>query len=723
MVEVGAHDVTSVGRVTPPPGHADDSFDRLGVTFAESHLTEEPPNTNRTGTGGGTLRVYSASADGMALVVFDRDNPDHIADRVPMHREKDGVWAGTSTHLTTGAHYALNVWGSDSPRNSFRAEELLLDPYARGIARSGSSTWRAEVIDHSFDWGGVKRPAIPLDRTVIYEAHVRGLTQQHPDIPGELRGTYAGLGHPVMTSYLNDLGVTAIELLPIHAFTTEERLGALGLPNFWGYNTLNYFSPHAPYATDLARAAGATAVANEFKEMVKSLHRAGIEVILDVVYNHTAEEGRQGPTTSFRGIDNATYYRQSDDGTYIDVTGCGNSVNTSEPVVARLILDSLRYWVHEMGVDGFRFDLAVTLGRDARHEYTPDHPLLHAIVSDPSLAGIKMIAEPWDTGLGGWQTGNFPKGWSEWNDRYRDRMRAFWLSDIAHARAHGIAPTGVGGLATRLAGSSNTFSPERGPLASVNFITAHDGFTLADLTRFDVKHNIGNGEDNRDGANENRSWNHGVEGPTDDVEVTHERQVTMRNLMGTLLLSAGIPLLTAGDESGRTQHGNNNAYCHDSPLTWVDWDWSDEQKHMHGATRELIALRRTLPALRPQEFGRAGENVPQANHMEWFNAFGATMSQEEWDTASARTLQYLAWTSPTDGVPCRILTIIHGVEHAVDVVLPVDDNVTGFEALWFSRPPDEMAIGDITRSGERIRLGGTSILLFRALSAPDIAAP
>ena len=704
MVEVGAHDVTSVGRVTPPLGHADATFDRLGVTL------------DKAGKTGGTLRVYSATAEGMALIVFDRANPDQIVERVMLNRETDAVWAGASAHLSVGTHYALNAWGPDAPRNSFQPEQLLLDPYARGIEQPGSSTQRSVVIDRAFDWEGIARPAIPLDRTVIYEAHVRGLTMQHPRIPIELRGTYAGLGHEAMTSYLSDLGVTAVELLPIHAFTTEERLAELELSNFWGYNTLNYFSPHAAYATQSARDAGATAVAREFKEMVKSLHRTGIEVILDVVYNHTSEEGRRGPTTSFRGLDNATYYRQTDEGAYIDVTGCGNSVNTSEAVVARLILDSLRYWVNEMGVDGFRFDLAVTLGRDASHEFTSDHPLLHAIISDPELAGIKMIAEPWDTGMGGWQTGNFPRGWSEWNDRYRDRMRAFWLSDIAHARAHGVAPTGVGGLATRLAGSSNTFSPERGPLASVNFITAHDGFTLADLVSFDRKHNEANGEDNRDGTNENRSWNHGVEGPTDDVEISKARRTTMHNLMATLMLSAGVPLLTAGDESGRTQRGNNNAYCHDSPLNWVNWDWDDEQREMHAATADLIRLRRNLPALRPQEFGRWGESVPLANHMEWFNASGATMSHEEWDNASHRTLQYLASTSPEHEDPCRILTVIHGVEHPIDVVLPIDPDIRCYEALWFSRHREKMVRGELFRPGDSIALGGTSILLFAALS-------
>ena len=650
----------------------------------------------------------------MDLVVFDTENPNHIADRVRMVATDGDVWAATSDFLKVGAHYAVQAWGNASANNAFSPEALLLDPYARGVVRTGSSQWRSEVIDRSFDWDGVEKPNIELDRTVIYEAHVRGLTMQHPRIPLELRGTYAGLGHQVMTDYLTDLGVTAVELLPIHVFNTEERLQSMGLANYWGYNSLNFFSPHASYATAESRAAGATAVAREFKQMVKNLHRAGIEVILDVVYNHTAEEGQHGPTTSFRGLDNATYYRQTDDGVYIDVTGCGNSVNTSKPVVARLVLDSLRYWANEMGVDGFRFDLAVTLGRDESHEFDPTHPLLQSIISDPALSGVKMIAEPWDTGMGGWQTGNFGPGWSEWNDRYRDRMRGFWLPDIAHEREHGLAPEGVGGLATRLAGSSNTFSPERGPLAGVNFITAHDGFTLADLTSYNEKHNIGNGEDNRDGSSENRSWNHGLEGPTDDPAIAQARRKTMRDLMGTLLLSAGIPMITAGDESGRTQHGNNNAYCHDSPLNWVNWEWQDWQNDMFATTRYLLQLRRDLPALRPKEFGRFGESVPHANHMEWFNAAGITMEQSEWDDASNRTLQYLASTTPVDEPFCRILTVIHGVDRPTDVVMPNDPEVQFYEPLWFSTHPAPREVPGILRPGESIRVGGTSVLVFRA---------
>ncbi|EED6225591.1 glycogen debranching enzyme, partial [Salmonella enterica subsp. enterica serovar Haifa] len=354
-------------------------------------------------------------------------------------------------------------------------------------------------------------------------------------------------------------------------------------------NTLNFFTPHTAYATEDARKRGPEAVIAEFKGMVRLLHEAGIEVILDVVYNHTAEEGIGGPRSSLRGIDNAAYYRQDADGVYVDTTGCGNTLNTATDAAARLVLDSLRYWAEEMQIDGFRFDLATAIARDERHAYTPDHPLLRAIAADPVLSASKLIAEPWDVGLGGWQTGNFPAGWHEWNDRYRDRVRNFWLSDIDYAR-RASAPVGIGGFATRLAGSSNTFSEERGPLASVNFVTAHDGFTLHDLVSYDVKHNEANGEGNRDGADMNRAFNHGVEGPTDDPAILAARRKAMRNLLGTLLLSAGIPMLTAGDEVGRTQRGNNNAYAQDSPLSWLGWEFEPWQEDLREHVTRLIRL-------------------------------------------------------------------------------------------------------------------------------------
>ena len=686
--------LTSVGRVTFPHAPQD-----LGVSLSR---------------GRGEIRVFSAHATGIDLVVYDENNSLRVADRVHLKRGKDMVWSGKSSHLVEGARYVLQAWGPQGAGHLFNPEALLLDPYATGVEQVGPRHWQGVVINTEFDWEGVTKPAIPHDRSVIYEGHIRGLTKQRADVPLELRGTYLGLGHENMIAYLKDLGVTAVELLPIHVFADEHYLQQNGMVNYWGYNTLNYFTPEPLYATRAAREEGPSAVVREFKQMIKNLHAAGIELLLDVVYNHTAEEGPHGPMSSLRGLDNLTYYRQTEDGTYIDVTGCGNSLDTSKPPVAGLILDSLRYWAREMQVDGFRFDLAVTLGRNAHHEYEREHPLLEAIRTDPFLSDAKLIAEPWDTGMGGWQTGNFAPGWMEWNDRYRDRVRNFWLVDIAHAREHGVAPTGVGGFATRLAGSSNTFSEERGPVASVNFVTAHDGFTLADLTTYNYKHNIGNGEDNRDGTNDNRSFNHGSEGPSDDPAVNHSRRKAMRNLMGTLLLSAGIPMITAGDEHGRTQHGNNNAYCHDSPLTWINWELQPWQEDLLATTKLLIQLRNELPALRPLKFGRFGESVANANQMDWFNAAGKSMSEEDWQDPNNRTLQYLAASTTADEEFSRILLVVHGVEETTEVVVPAHEGVQFYEPLWFSTNPSPRDIPGVLRPGETIKVGGTSMLLFKA---------
>ncbi len=453
--------------------------------------------------------------------------------------------------------------------------------------------------------------------------------------------------------------------------------------------------------------------------MVRLLHEAGLEVVLDVVYNHTSEESRGGPTSSFRGLDDANYYRHLENGDYLDVTGCGNTVDFSTAAAQRLVLDSLRYWANDVQIDGFRFDLTATLGRDERGEFDPQHPLLEAIVSDPELEGVKMIAEPWDVGDGGWQVGAFPRGWSEWNDGYRDRMRNFWLRDIARARADGIPSEGIGSLARRLAGSNHVFTLERGPLASVNFITAHDGFTAADLVAYDDKHNEGNGEHERDGSNDNKSYNHGVEGETQDAAVLAVRRRAIRNLLGTLLLSAGIPMLTAGDEFGRTQRGNNNAYCIDGELTWVPWERDDWQRELFAVVRQLIRLRRENPALRPVRFGRFGEHIPSASQMDWYNKQGLSMSLDDWDSPAERTLQYLAASTPEFEEFNRILLVVHGLETSVTVTLPEHEGVAGYTLLWDSShdDPDEF---DTERAeaehvpGEELVLGPTSMRLFRA---------
>ncbi|MHC2999076.1 glycosyl hydrolase [Microbacterium sp. HJ5] len=666
------------------------------------------------GPDGGTLRVWSGAADAMDLVVFDDTDLDWATDTLPLDHVGGGVWQITTHLLRPGTRYAVRVDGPHGPGNTFNRGTLLLEPYSRGLDRGGYDDWRSVVVDGSFDWGGVPKPAVPMDRTVLYEGHLKGLSKRHPGVPPALHGTFAGLAHPAMVEHFLSLGVTSIELLPVHAFATEPRLLQHGLSNYWGYNTLNFFTPHAPYATEHARREGPEAVLREFKGMVRLLHEAGLEVILDVVYNHTAEEGIGGPRSSLRGIDNRAYYRQQDDGAYIDVTGCGNSVNTATDAAARLILDSLRYWANDVQVDGFRFDLAATLGRDGAHHFTPEHPLLRAIIDDPALADVKKISEPWDVGMGGWQTGNFGEGWSEWNDRYRDRVRNFWLSDVDYARRASTAPVGIGGFATRLAGSANTFSSERGPLASVNFVTAHDGFTLRDLVSYDVKHNHGNGEQNRDGADTNRSFNHGAEGPTDDASILATRRKAMRNLLGTLLLSAGVPMLTAGDEFGRTQRGNNNAYCHDSALTWLSWEHAPWQKDLHAHVRRLTALRRENPALRPIRFARLGEHTPSASVMEWFDEHGETMSGERWTNPSHRTLQYVAASTPELEEFNRILLIVHGTESATRVTLPEIEGVTRYVPLWSSDDEQPQDDGEARAPGDAVDVPGTSMHLFRA---------
>lgn len=664
--------------------------------------------------GVGTLRVWSQNASSVELVVFDATDLDWATDEVNLERLPGGIWEVTTPLLQPGTRYAIRAGGPHGPGNTFNPETMLLDPYARGLAQGdGYEEWRSVVIVDGFDWGDSAKPRIPLDRTVIYEGHLKGLTKRHPGVPPALHGTYAGLAHPAMIEYFHSLGITSVELLPVHAFVPEPRLLERGLTNYWGYNTLNFFTPHTAYATDDARKEGPEAVLAEFKGMVRLLHEAGLEVILDVVYNHTSEEGIGGPRSSLRGIDNASYYRQDDAGIYIDTTGCGNTLNTATDAGARLVLDSLRYWAQEMQIDGFRFDLAAAIARDGAHTYTPEHPLLTAIANDPVLRDTKLIAEPWDVGLGGWQTGNFPTGWHEWNDRYRDRVRNFWLSDIDYAR-RASAPVGIGGFATRLAGSSNTFADERGPLASVNFVTAHDGFTLHDLVSYDVKHNEANGEQNRDGADMNRAFNHGVEGPTDDPSILSARRKAMRNLLGTVLLSAGIPMLTAGDEVGRSQRGNNNAYAQDSAMTWLGWEFETWQDDLRAHVTRLIRLRSENPALRPSRYARLGEHIPNASVMDWFDQNGETMESAQWNDPRNRTLQYVAASTPENEQFNRILLIVHGTESPIDVRLPEEiEDATRFVSLWSSaheRPSDD---AEVFAPGDVLPIPGTSMHLFR----------
>ncbi|MGN6743713.1 MAG: glycogen debranching protein GlgX [Amnibacterium sp.] len=681
-----------------------------GVLDSESTAVADP--LRALGVHAGELRVYSPNATRMELCLFDARDPRWIERTVRMRRLEDGVWAAASPLLTPGRRYTVRADGPDGPRHAFDRDVHLLDPYARGLVRVEEGVWRGVVVDDAFDWGGVGRPRTPLADTVLYEAHVKGLTKQLRGVPAHLRGTYAGLAHEATIGHLTDLGITAVELLPVQAFASERRLAKQGLANYWGYNTVGYFAPHNQYATLAAQRGGPQAVLTEFKGMVRLLHEAGIEVILDVVYNHTAEEGRDGPTLSFRGLDNSTYYRQDDSGRYIDVTGCGNTLDHSRAAVQRLVTDSVRYWAEEVRIDGFRFDLAVTLGRDEGGNYSPESPLLTALRDDPALAGVKLIAEPWDVGLGGWQTGGFPGGWSEWNDRYRDTVRDFWLTDLHVLRNGGSPRTSVGAVADGLAGSSSRFSEERGPLASVSFVTAHDGFTLADLTAYNQKHNLGNGESNRDGTDNNHSFNFGIEGPTRSDRVLESRRRAMRNLLGTLLLSAGVPMLVAGDELGRTQRGNNNAYCHDARVTWVNWALGDWQRDLLEVTKRLIALRRRNPALRPVRYARLDEEVPGASEMHWFDAAGVRMDQATWTAPETRTLQYLARAVPTAEGRNSTLVVLHGEETVRTVTLPEHDGITRYTLLWTSE--DDDARDTVTAPGGTVLLDGPSLLLFGA---------
>jgi glycogen operon protein len=605
---------------------------------------------------GVNFAVYSEVASEIELCLFDEDGGERRG-RLP--RMDDNCWHGYLEGVGPGQRYGYRVHGPWEPARGMRCNpaKLLLDPYARAI--EGQVSWdravfghsledgdmpepadsarfvpRSVVADPAFDWQGDVRPAIPMKDTIVYETHVKGFTALHPGIPPDQRGTYAGLAHPAAIRHLTDLGVTAVELMPVHQFVQEGHLLDKGLRNYWGYDSIGFFAPHNEYSSSGQRGEQVT----EFKSMVRALHAAGIEVLLDVVYNHTAEGNHEGPTLSFRGFDNHAYYRLVADEAryYLDYTGTGNSVNTRHPQTLQLILDSLRYWVTEMHVDGFRFDLAVTVGRGI-HEFDTWSGFFDIVHQDPVLRDVKLIAEPWDTGPGGYQLGNFPPGWSEWNGRFRDDVRDFWRAE----------PGTLGNLGQRLTGSPDVFRRNgRRPAASVNFVTSHDGFTLADLVSYDQKHNEANGEENRDGESHNRSWNCGVEGETDDEAVLSLRRGQQRNFLATLLLSQGVPILLGGDEIGRTQRGNNNAYCQDNETSWYDWTAADTR--LLDFTRRLIRFRRDHPVLRkPAWFD--GKDVPAEDvcDIEWFTPTGEPMTEPEWKKHLARAVGvFLAGRSP-----------------------------------------------------------------------------
>jgi isoamylase len=605
-----------------------------------------------TWDGSGTnFALFSEVADRVQLCLFDAAGTETSVDLT----EVDGfVWHCYLPAVGPGQRYAYRVTGPYDPKRGLRCNpaKLLLDPYGKAV--DGSLQWdqavfdyqpgnpslrsdadsapfmpRSVVINPYFDWTGDRQPRTPYHQTVIYEAHVRGLTMRHPQVPPELRGSYSGLASPAVIGHLTRLGITAIELMPVHQSIPEHGLAQRGLTNYWGYNTIGFFAPHNGYS-DSAEPHGQVA---EFKSMVKSLHAAGIEVILDVVYNHTAEAGALGPTLSFRGIDNAAYYRldDNDPSVYLDYTGCGNSLNVRHPHALQLIMDSLRYWILEMHVDGFRFDLAAALAREL-HEVDRLSAFFELVQQDPVVSQVKLIAEPWDVGAGGYQVGKFPPLWSEWNGKYRDTVRDFWRGQ----------PATLGEFASRLSGSSDLYETSaRRPVASVNFVTCHDGFTLADLVSYDTKHNEANGDGNADGTDDNRSWNCGTEGPTSDPAINALRARQERNFLATLFCSQGVPMLLAGDELGRTQRGNNNAYCQDNEISWVDWEAASEHAGLLEFTCALIALRRDHPVFRRRRFFSGRGDRPGHRDISWLTPAGTEMTVNDWRTGYAKSLAVL----------------------------------------------------------------------------------
>jgi glycogen operon protein len=586
-------------------------------------------------------------------------------------------------------------------------QPLLLDPYGRAVDQRDGLLTNVRMSG-GFDWGGDRNPHISWRNTIIYEAHVRGQSMLHPDIPEELRGTYAGLAHPAMIEHLTGLGITSVQLLPVHFHLDEPHLQNLGMTNYWGYNTAAFFAPHPAYATEAAQMAGPQAVQDEFKGMVKLLHAAGLEVILDVVYNHTAEGGRDGQTLSFRGLGEMQYYRHDGHGRYVDTTGCGNSLNFGHPRVVQLVLDSLRYWVDEFHIDGFRFDLAVTLCRNAANDFDPHHPFLVAIAADPVLSSVKLIAEPWDVGYGGWQTGRFPPGWVDWNDHFRDALRSFWLADRAAIDAGGQGGS-VARLADSISGSASLFAESgRTRMASVNFFTSHDGFTLADLVSYDRKHNEANGEQNRDGHGDNRSYNHGFEGPTEDEEILALRAQTSRNLMATLMVSMGVPMITAGDEIGRTQQGNNNAYCQDNAITWLDWTSTPESHAMLRSTKRVIRLRKEFLAGQPHHYPSRDKQA----YLHWFDEHGKPMSMDRWNDPQHRVVQLLLGSDDgqVDG-----LVVVNGSANDIKITLPAISNDDGTGKRLFELRLTTSELHD-RRQGVRVAAGERDVVQSNTIS-------
>ena len=611
----------------------------------------EPYPLGSTYDGAGTnFALFSDVAEKVELCLISAEGEET---RIALEEVDAHIWHCYIPSIMPGQRYAYRVHGTFDPANGKRCDpnKLLVDPYAKafdGEFDGHPSLFNYDIHDHSkrntedslghtmtsvvinpfFDWGADRAPRTPYNETVIYEAHVKGMTMTHPDIPEELRGTYAGLAHPAIIDYLKDLGVTAIELMPVHQFLQDDHLREKGLSNYWGYNTFGFLAPHQDYSAS-QKPGGAV---SEFKGMVRAFHDAGIEVILDVVYNHTAEGNHMGPTICFRGIDNEAYYRlvEGDRQHYMDYTGTGNSLNVRHPHSLQLIMDSLRYWVSEMHVDGFRFDLASTLAREF-HDVDRLSAFFDLVQQDPIVSQVKLIAEPWDVGEGGYQVGNFPPQWTEWNGKYRDTIRDFWRGE----------PSTLGEFASRITGSSDLYANnDRRPTASINFVTAHDGFTLNDLVSYNEKHNMANGEDNRDGESHNRSWNCGVEGPTDDERILSLRSRQHRNFLTTLLLSQGTPMISHGDEMGRGQKGNNNVYCQDNRLSWVDWNQTRTNSELVEYTQFLTELRAEHPVFRRRRFLRGGPLGAETDDRDiaWLTYEGRVMTTDDWNFDFGKSL-------------------------------------------------------------------------------------
>jgi isoamylase len=694
-----------------------------------------PAPLGATWDGEGTnFAIFSEHATSVELCLFDHSEDAVERVRIPLVERTDLVWHGYLPDVRPGQLYGYRVHGPYEPERGhrFNPAKLLLDPYAKAV--SGSIRWsdamlgysmrapenerdltrdtadsagdmpKCVVVESAFSWGDDRRPETPWNRTVIYEAHIKGMTMLHPEVPDALRGTYLGLATDPIIDHLLGLGVTAIELLPMHHFVTERRLADTGLTNYWGYSPIGYFAPDTRYST-----AGLGQQVAEFKSMVKRFHRAGIEVILDVVYNHTAEGNHLGPTLSFRGIDNSAYYRldPKQPRFYVDYTGCGNTVDIRNARALQLVMDSLRYWVTEMHVDGFRFDLAPTLARESP-DFSSSARFFDVVRQDPEVSHVKLIAEPWDLGPDGYQVGRFPIGWGEWNGHYRDTVRHFWRGD----------PGQVGPLASSLAGSSNIFeASQRSPQASMNFVACHDGFTLHDLVSYEHKHNEANGESNRDGNDNNLNRNWGVEGPTEAVHIVRMRERIKRNLLATLVFSQGVPMLSHGDEVGRSQLGNNNAYCQDGPLTWVDWRLTPLQRELLGFTRQVLAVRASNPVLRRRRFFRHEPmRTGEEKDLTWLSPAGEEMTEEEWGDASNHILGMLIRGEATDDIDERgrtargaaILLLLNGGARSRNFALPAMERPGAWIQLLDTAHPAPRAI-----RGSQVHLAAHSLMLLQ----------